>query len=270
VYAPKAETVTLQDDASAERLAADAAAVDGAAEAGAGDEGLDTAADAKGASPTEDATFGVSGKLWNGVLVMYDRATGSHWTAVDGRALEGEREGESLEHVPSTYTTWARWRDRHPDTLVLEKPEDEREQTGSRYAEYFADPDRLFLPELGEGLGGVAAKSVVFGVRTDDGQAAVTEDLLTARTVVNGLCGDVPVAWILDPATEGVTAVERRLDGEVLVLAPGGATGDATVRLRDVASGVELRVEHFPSLRIDRAFWYAWKRSHPASTVLAR
>lgn len=259
MYAPKAETVTLQDDAADEPLTAPTAPGDGGQHAAS-----DPATEA--APPSEDATFGVSGKLWNGVLVMYDRATGSHWTAVDGRALEGERQGEHLEHVPSTYTTWARWRDRHPDTLVLEKPEDEREQTGSRYAEYFADPDRLFLPELGEGLGGVAAKSVVFGVRTDDGQAAVTEDLLTARSVVNGLCGDVPVAWIRDPATEGVTAVERRLDGEVLVLGPGGASG----RLRDVASGVDLRVERFPSLRIDRSFWYAWKRSHPASTVLAR
>ena len=43
------------------------------------------------AGQDEDASFGVSGKLWNGVLVMYDRATGSLWTAVDGRALEGER-----------------------------------------------------------------------------------------------------------------------------------------------------------------------------------
>jgi hypothetical protein len=214
---------------------------------------------------SEATTFGVSGKLWNGVLVMYDRDTESLWTAVDGRALQGERVGERLEHVPSTYTTWAAWREKHPDTVVLEKSEDAREQTDSYYADYFADPDDLFLPELGEGIGGVGAKSVVFGVRTDTAETAVTEVLLEQRGVVNGLCGDVPVVWIRDDQTGGVSAFDRRLAGEVLVFAADGVSG----KLRDVASGVSLHTDALAAMRLDRVFWYAWKKTHPDTTVLA-
>ena len=43
------------------------------------------------------AEFGVSGKLWHGVLVMFDRETQSLWTQLDGRAIEGENQGLRLE-----------------------------------------------------------------------------------------------------------------------------------------------------------------------------
>ena len=211
------------------------------------------------------STYGVSGKLWNGVLVMYDRDTESFWTQIDGRAIDGERLGERLPHVDSTYTTWAQWKAAHPDTLALRKPLDERERTGSLYADYLGDPDRLFLPELNEGLGGVSAKDVVFGMRADGDSVAVTEALLTRRGVVNVLIGDVPAAFVRDAETGAVTGVLRRLDGDVLVLRPAGATG----KLRDAFSGVTLGAETLDPLRVDRSFWYGWKRTHPESRVLA-
>ena len=110
----------------------------------------------------------MSGKLWHGVLVMFDRDTGSLWTQLDGRAIQGDLAGERLEHMPSMYTTWAAWKEAHPDSLVLDKDEFEREQTASHYEDYFADPERLFAPHLGGDLGGsVGPKEVVFGIASD-------------------------------------------------------------------------------------------------------
>lgn len=215
---------------------------------------------------TEPTSFGVSGKLWNGVLVMYDRGSESLWTQIDGRALEGPRQGEYLEHVPSTYTSWEAWVAAHPDTLVLDKPEEIHGWEHSRYDEYLRDPDELFMPELAEGLGGVGPKDVIFGVGVGGAHAAVTEELLLDRGVVNGVVGHTPVAWVRLATTGRVIVVDRRGRDGVLLLEAAGDDG----RLRDVLSDLQLRVEQLLPLRVDRAFWYAWKHTHPDSTALSR
>jgi hypothetical protein len=222
--------------------------------------------DAQTAANDEPTGFGVSGKLWNGVLVMYDRARGSLWTQIDGRAIEGERQGEMLNHVPSSFTTWGAWVAEHPETLVLNKPEDVWGFEHSRYDAYLADPDRVWMPELAEGLGGVRPKTVVFGLRVDGAQTAVTEELLLSDGVVNGLVGNTPVAWIRHSQTGGVLGVERRRLGRVLILAPGDEDG----LLLDTLTYEVLRADQLTTLRVDRAFWYAWKRSHEHTLLLRR
>ena len=212
-------------------------------------------------------TFGVSGKLWNGVLVMYDRDTETHWTQLDGRAIRGELLGERLEHVDSVFTTWATWVDAHPETLVLAKPPGSRGRGGSSYASYFADPDALFVPELAEGLGGIAPKDLVFGVFEGDEAWAVEASVLEARGVVNAVVGGRPVA-VVRAANGFVHAVDRRLGERFTILDRDGGA-DPGEALRDVLTGEVLRPDRFERIRVDRAFWYAWSRSHPGSTVLA-
>ncbi len=68
---------------------------------------------------TGSTTLGVSGRLVNSNLVMYDRDTGSLWPQIGATAVAGERVGESLEEVNVHWTTWGAWLERHPDTEVL-------------------------------------------------------------------------------------------------------------------------------------------------------
>ena len=213
-----------------------------------------------------ERSFGVSGKLWNGVLVMYDRETNSFWTQIDGRSIEGEETGKRLEHVPSVFTSFGSWLDAHPDTLVLLKPEDERGQTGSRYAGYYEDPERLFLPHLSEGLGdAIGPKEVVFGVRAGGDALAVSEALLERDGVVNTVVGGIPVALMRNGITGEVVGVRRTLDGEVLAFEPLEGF-EPTERVS--AGGKPVRVSGLEPLRVDRAFWYAWTRTVKGSRVL--
>lgn len=201
--------------------------------------------------------------LWNGVLVIVDRETNTLWTQLDGRAIDGSNKGVRLSHRESTFTTWSRWKAMHPDTTVLVKDPDERDATGSAYAEYFADPERLFLPELAEGLGGtVAAKENVFGMTRNGEALAITEALLEEVGVVNAVVGGVPVAWIRDPASGQVRGVERVFAERIVVLVRRQGV------LVDSLTGEPLDIDRLPRTRVDRAFWYAWRRSHPGSLVL--
>lgn len=68
-------------------------------------------------------TLGVSGKVRDGNLVMYDRQTGSLWLQQSGKALEGRLRGQALKELPRAQyepaVRWDEWQSKHPATKVL-------------------------------------------------------------------------------------------------------------------------------------------------------
>lgn len=64
-------------------------------------------------------TFGVSGKLFQSCLVMYDRQTDSLWAQPWGLGIAGARNNVTLKRIPAHKTTLGQWRQAHPDTLVM-------------------------------------------------------------------------------------------------------------------------------------------------------
>ncbi len=80
--------------------------------------GSGTASEAKVAGKRLE--FGVSGLLYNSDVLMYDRQTQSLWSQILSQAVTGPMKGTLLPAVAVTHTTWVDWRNRHPDTLVLD------------------------------------------------------------------------------------------------------------------------------------------------------
>ncbi len=69
-----------------------------------------------------ELTLGVSGKLVDGNLVMYDRETDSLFLQATGKGLEGELADETLQELAREswgVVPWGQWKSEHPDTLVL-------------------------------------------------------------------------------------------------------------------------------------------------------
>lgn len=81
----------------------------------------------------EARSFGVSGLLYNSDVLLYDRQTESLWSQILGQAISGPLKGERLRRIALAHTTWADWRNRHGDTLVLSQ------HTGYR-RDYSRDP----------------------------------------------------------------------------------------------------------------------------------
>ncbi len=72
--------------------------------------------------PVVDGTtlrFGVSGLLRQSDLVMWDDATESLWQQITGESIVGDLAGSRLEPVPSAILSWADFRERHSDGLVM-------------------------------------------------------------------------------------------------------------------------------------------------------
>lgn len=67
-------------------------------------------------------TFGVTGKLRNSDMVMYDRETQSWWQQAVGQGIVGEMTGVELDLLPSWMESFAQFRTRNPDGVVMAEP----------------------------------------------------------------------------------------------------------------------------------------------------
>jgi len=65
-------------------------------------------------------SFGVSGKLRNSDMIMYDRETESWWQQAIGEAIVGDLTGTELTSLPSWMESWDVFAARNPDGLTQE------------------------------------------------------------------------------------------------------------------------------------------------------
>lgn len=214
--------------------------------------------------------FGVSGELVNSNLIMWDRAFDVRWPQVAATGVEvgGERGaggadlvGRSLQEFRVVWTTWERWRDRHPETLLMTA------DTGFA-RNYSRDPYGSYTPVSGHYAVGTSRrpdfpllaapesdeKRVVLGARTTDGAIAVEKRTLLEDSVLTGTIGDTPVVAVAD---EGLStgyvyanpdALDVTRDGEEYVV-----DGDA-------APAGDLPLE---SIVAFEAMWFVWHGYYP-------
>ena len=155
-------------------------------------------------------TFEVFGLL-QGVLAMIDRETGTVWTHLEGKAIQGPLEGKRLTIIPVPQMTWGEWRQSRPETTVLspdtpfsDRYRPVRTALYNRQEAQFGD-DRL------------AANALVVGVEVD-GQfkGYPVAELKKVGGIVNDILADRPILVIYDSDAQTGLAYSRELDGQVL------------------------------------------------------
>jgi len=182
-------------------------------------------------------TFQVSGKLWRNSLIMQDRETGSSWSHVTGRAIDGKARGAQLEKLDAIETTWGLWYEAYPETTVLEKSE---EVKASHYQDYFDDPQRMGLFRaqwLNEKMPG---KTLVYGAAIGAHAVAVTDAALAGGRQVEIDLGGTPVV------------VSRAADGGVRAF---------------IAQAERQERE---ALAVTPVYWFAWSNFYPNTQVIDR
>jgi hypothetical protein len=81
-------------------------------------------------------SFGVSGKLRNSDMVMYDRETESWWQQAMGEAIVGDLTGTTLKQLPTWMESWAEFTARNPNGLVMAQPRSSRRYGENPYRNY--------------------------------------------------------------------------------------------------------------------------------------
>jgi hypothetical protein len=165
----------------------------------------------------DEIVFGNQGALWGNAMTWWDHDTGSVWSQPLGEAILGEREGSTVEMLPSTLTTWESWLAAHPETLAIDA---------------FGFPMVVGLEQL--------------AIVVDLGFEAVAYEypILLEHGVVNDVVAGIAVAVVIDPTDKERWAVfSRRLDDRIVDLVIAGG------ELRDSATGT--RFDPFRGFAID-------------------
>jgi hypothetical protein len=81
-------------------------------------------------------SFGVSGKLRNSDMIMYDRETQSWWQQALGEGIVGELTGVQLTALPSWMESLGQFRARNPQGLVMAEPSWNRDYGRNPYRNY--------------------------------------------------------------------------------------------------------------------------------------
>lgn len=217
-------------------------------------------------------TFGVSGKLIRNSLVMFDRETGTLWSHLTGEALEGPLVGQHLEQVLSEQTTWGRWREEHPRTLMLDvDPSDVGFDPYQRY--YDASDAGVVGRKRSDDR--LPVKEKVIGVRVGNEVKAYSFTALARDRVVDDTVGGVPLVVVFDGLTFSGAVYRRDLGARVLTFTPGpasfsmrdGETGSTWDGLSGRATaGAEAGVE-LEQVPITYSFWFGWVDFYPNTEV---
>jgi hypothetical protein len=96
------------------------------------------------------STFGVSGLLYNAILIMYDRNTDSNWSQLGLECVNGELIGNKPKLFNVVETNWETWKALYPNTKVLSLDTGFSRNYGvSPYGDYAINNERfIFRPAI--------------------------------------------------------------------------------------------------------------------------
>ncbi len=229
--------------------------------------------------------------LYNAELVFADTETGSVWSLTSGEAMEGPLAGQRLNKLAVVQTTWAKWKQLHPDTLIVSN----RTPHQAHYKPFRWQPRQLSsvfertLTHRDERLGRMElVLAVALG---DERKAYPLSTLKQAGGVVNDVVGGVPIVVFYDPQTNTAAAYERKLGKRVLRFenadrqgeraphATSSSRGDP-IRLEAVdtatrsrwnlagrAESGRLRGEQLAAVPAHTGAWYAWAAYFPDTKI---
>jgi len=214
--------------------------------------------------------------VYNGTIVLQDRATGTLFSPFGGLGLEGPLAGRKLERLPLILTHWDEWLARHPDTDVVFASPALRGGHGAWYT-----PGKWgIVSEMGSTIVSfdprLPENTLVYGMESGQGKSYPLEEVRAKGGVVNDAVGPLAVV-ILARGTLEAAGFERRLDGRILTFraapAPPGAMADEETGSRWSIEGEAiagpLRKKRLAPLDGYTVEWHVWSAYNPRAEVFA-
>ena len=210
-------------------------------------------------------TFEVFGLL-QGVLTMVDRETGSVWTHLDGKAIQGPLQGARMTMIPVPHLTWGEWKASYPSTVVLSPDTPFRDRYRPVRIGVFNPREALFGDQR------LAANALVVGVEmSGQFKGYPLEELGKMNGVLNDTLAGQPILVVYDEAAHMGLAYAPVVEGRVLEFYNGASDGlELRDRLTDSLWDSRARAVSGPlagtSLEFVPSFiseWYGWSGYHP-------
>ncbi len=185
----------------------------------------------------EPVEFGVSGLLRNSDLVMYDRATETLWQQLTGKAIVGDRAGQTLKQLPSQIVSFRQFAAAHPEGAVLSRDTGHSRAYGRNPYAGYDDIDKKPFAFRGPVDDRLPPMAKVVAVSTDDVHKAYPHTTTEEKRVIHDTVADRPLvvfhapgavsaldaAQIENSKETGSTGVfDRRVNGRTLTFRYAG------------------------------------------------
>ena len=189
-----------------------------------------------------------------------------------GQAIAGDFDGTQLELIAALQTDWASWKERHPNTVVINPSLFGRDG----YEGYYLRPDAGVLGRTTRPDVDLNPKEFVIGVRLGGEVKAYPFRVLNQQPIVNDVVGDVPLVVFFDKGSAVGAAFSSELaDGTMLTFEPVDdlemAIDTQTQSEWDIFTGTAtsgpLEGTQLAQIPITYAFWFGWADYHPEGTV---
>ena len=213
--------------------------------------------------------LGTSGFLYRSNKLMYDHATKSFWSTLQGEPVVGSLVGKEIK-LNRRYlvtTTWGEWKKRHPKSTVLSLETGHRRDYGEgvAYRDYFATDDLMFtVPDVDTRL---KNKDEVLALRTGDEQLAIAVKYLATKRVHHDKLGDQKIVVLAD--SDGTS---RAYDVNELTFASWNGTNEAVdsdgnkwAVLEDALVSGDKKLQRMPSHNV---FWFGWVSQFPKTRLV--
>jgi hypothetical protein len=207
--------------------------------------------------------FGVTGRLVNSNLVMYDRDTDTWFPQVLAVGIIGPHAGAALVERPMVWTTWERWRAAHPQTEVLSTDTGfARNYQRDPYGSYnplsgYYQPDSFTMFPLMHQDRSRPAKSVLLGARTQSAAIAFPLGDLREAGRLELAAREEAFTALYDPTLDTGYIFRGRTDAQAAFDRPG-------------PQGVSWSGGEAPEpVNAFEAMWFAWMAFYPESAVHA-
>lgn len=195
---------------------------------------------------------------------MYDAQTRSRWSQLFGEAVSGDMEGHRLEKLPSTMTTWGKWRALHPDTTVYIK-------TSIEYrARFTADS----FADLASGTGPLGERDWVVGVEGHVLAKAYPGRVLARERVINDDLESATIVVYLSEDFATARIFQRQVGDRVLTFELGDGdtlrdeqTGSIWDPLSGKAVSGEFEGSELSAVISTYSLWFAWHKYRPDTVV---
>jgi len=177
-----------------------------------------------------ETRFGVSGKLFNSNLIMYEEETDTYWQQIEGLAIVGELTGQKLVPISIDTIVWRDWKkskESEDSEILSQKTGINRNYGRDPYGNYYEDSFLIFPVENSDNR--IFAKDLVFGIEIDGVYKAYREI-------------DVKKAGVIEDVVNGVNIRVERLD-------------DGRIVVTNIDTGEEIVKEV--------GFWFSWYAFHP-------
>jgi len=213
--------------------------------------------------------FGVSGKLLDANLVMYDRQTETFWSQIRGQAIIGPLTPTELELRHAAVTEWTDWVAAHPGTEVLSRESGSFDPSIYEQDPYAGYDDR---PTVGFGVDQVddrlPEKALVHGARINGSAMAYPDDQLRRDRIVEHSIGGIPVVAFRSPTDESPRLLIRQYDGAVLQFRRGDAgLIDGQGRHWTPAGRLVNGTGQLEQVQLRSFYWFAWAKFNPATEI---